>query len=110
VVVHLQAAPEDGKVEAIRFCPDSSLMNSAVRGDFPRLVMASKFNPCTHPCHSKTKDHEPLAEKETAMNVETVELKAVAEVAKTDEAIEVLALSLDDLDIVAGGASLGALC
>lgn len=44
------------------------------------------------------------------MNVETVELKAVAEVAKTDEAIELLALSLDDLDLVAGGSSLGALC
>jgi hypothetical protein len=44
------------------------------------------------------------------MNVETVELKAVAEVAKADEAIELLALSLDDLDIVAGGASLGVLC
>jgi hypothetical protein len=44
------------------------------------------------------------------MNIETVELNAVAEVAKTDEAIELLTLSLDDLDIVAGGASLGALC
>jgi len=44
------------------------------------------------------------------MNVETVELNAVAEVAKTDEAIELLTLSLDDLDIVAGGSSLGALC
>ncbi len=44
------------------------------------------------------------------MNVETVELQAIAEVAKTDEAVEVLSLSLDDLDLVAGGASLGALC
>ena len=44
------------------------------------------------------------------MNVETVELQAVIEVAKTDEAIEVFALSLDDLDLVAGGTSLGALC
>ncbi len=44
------------------------------------------------------------------MNVETVELQAIAEVAKADEAVEVLSLSLDDLDLVAGGASLGALC
>lgn len=44
------------------------------------------------------------------MNIETVELNAVAEVAKTEETIELLTLSLDDLDIVAGGASLGALC
>jgi len=44
------------------------------------------------------------------MNVETVELQAIAEVAKTDEVVEVLSLSLDDLDLVAGGASLGALC
>ena len=43
------------------------------------------------------------------MNVETVELKAVAEVAKTDEAIELLALSIEDLDLVAGGSSLGTL-
>ena len=44
------------------------------------------------------------------MNVETVELNAVAEAIKADETIERLTLSLDDLDIVAGGASLGALC
>jgi len=44
------------------------------------------------------------------MNVEHVELQAVAEVVKTNEAVEVLSLSLDDLDLVAGGASLGALC
>ena len=44
------------------------------------------------------------------MNIETVELQAIAEVAKTDEVVEVLSLSLDDLDLVAGGASLGALC
>ncbi|MGZ8274188.1 MAG: hypothetical protein ACXW2G_08440 [Burkholderiaceae bacterium] len=43
------------------------------------------------------------------MNVETVELNAVAEVAKADAAIEMLALSIDDLDLVAGGASLGLL-
>jgi hypothetical protein len=41
------------------------------------------------------------------MNVEHVELKAVAEVAKTDEVLEILALSLDDLDLVGGGSSLG---
>ena len=41
------------------------------------------------------------------MNVEHVELQAVAEVAKTDETIEILALSLDDLDLVGGGSSLG---
>ena len=43
------------------------------------------------------------------MNIETVELNAVAEVAKTDEAIELLALSIDDLDLVGGGISLGLL-
>jgi hypothetical protein len=41
------------------------------------------------------------------MNVENVELQAVAEVVKTNEAVEILSLSLDDLDLVAGGASLG---
>jgi hypothetical protein len=43
------------------------------------------------------------------MNVETLELNAVAEVAKTDEAIELLSLSIDDLDLVGGGISLGLL-
>jgi hypothetical protein len=56
---------------------------------------------------TKTEEITQLAEKETAMNVVNVELQAVAEVAKTDEAFEVLALSLDDLDLVAGGTSLG---
>ena len=41
------------------------------------------------------------------MNIETVELQAIAEIAKTDEIVEVLSLSLDDLDLVAGGSSLG---
>jgi hypothetical protein len=41
------------------------------------------------------------------MNVEHAELQAVAEVAKSDEVIEMLALSLDDLDLVGGGSSLG---
>ena len=44
------------------------------------------------------------------MNVETVEIQAIAEVAKTDEVAEILSLSIDDLDLVAGGTSLGALC
>jgi hypothetical protein len=43
------------------------------------------------------------------MNVETLELNAVAEVAKTDEAIDLLSLSIDDLDLVGGGISLGLL-
>ena len=41
------------------------------------------------------------------MNIETVELQAIAEITKTDEIVEVLSLSLDDLDLVAGGSSIG---
>jgi hypothetical protein len=37
------------------------------------------------------------------MNIETLELNAIAEVAKSDETFEMLALSLDDLDLVGGG-------
>jgi hypothetical protein len=59
---------------------------------------------------TKTEEINQPAEKETAMNIETVELQAIAQVAKTDEVVEVLSLSLDDLDLVAGGTSLGALC
>ena len=37
------------------------------------------------------------------MNIETLELNAVAEAAKNDDAFELLALSIDDLDLVGGG-------
>jgi hypothetical protein len=40
------------------------------------------------------------------MNVETTELKAVAQVTKSDD-LELLALSLDDLDLVGGGVIAG---
>jgi len=41
------------------------------------------------------------------MNVNTLELDAIADVAKADEAFELLALSLDDLDLVGGGQVIG---
>ena len=41
------------------------------------------------------------------MNIETLELNAVAEAVKTDETFELLALSLDDLDLVGGGSTIG---
>lgn len=41
------------------------------------------------------------------MNIETTELKAVEQVVKADEAVELLALSADDMDLVAGGAVIG---
>jgi len=100
--------PDDGKREAARFCPDSPEVDSAVRRDFERPQRASQFVLCTVAVPPKKKSTYP-AEEEPAMNVETVELKAVAEVAKTDEAIDLLTLSLDDLDLVAGGSSLGSL-
>jgi hypothetical protein len=98
-------------MEAAGFCPESAEVDSAVRGDLRSLATRSKFA-CARFLvpDKKTTDTPNTRGKGTAMNVETVELKAVAEVAKTDEAIELLTLSLDDLDIVAGGASLGALC
>jgi len=42
------------------------------------------------------------------MNIETLELN-VAETVKTDEGLELLALSIDDLDLVGGGCIVGAL-
>ena len=41
------------------------------------------------------------------MNIETLELNAVAEITKTDEIVDLLALSADDLDLVGGGAVIG---
>ena len=43
------------------------------------------------------------------MNIETLELNAVAEAAKAEESFELLALSIDDLDLVGGGSVIGAL-
>jgi len=40
------------------------------------------------------------------MNIETLELNTVVETAKNDDAFELLALSMDDLDLVGGGASM----
>jgi hypothetical protein len=41
------------------------------------------------------------------MNVEITEYKAVEETVKTDDAFDILALSLDDLDLVGGGTAIG---
>jgi len=41
------------------------------------------------------------------MNIETLELNAVAEAVKTDATLELLALSIDDLDLVGGGVTIG---
>jgi hypothetical protein len=43
------------------------------------------------------------------MNIETLELTAVAETTKTEESLEILALSIDDLDLVGGGNNIGSL-
>lgn len=43
------------------------------------------------------------------MNIETLEMNAVAEIAKNDEAFELLALSIDDLDLIGGGVMTGCL-
>jgi hypothetical protein len=43
------------------------------------------------------------------MNIETLELNAVVEAAKSEESFELLALSIDDLDLVGGGSTVGTL-
>jgi hypothetical protein len=43
------------------------------------------------------------------MNIETLELNAVVETAKTEESLEILALSIDDLDLVGGGNAVGSI-
>jgi hypothetical protein len=43
------------------------------------------------------------------MNIETLELSAVAETVETQESLEILALSIDDLDLVGGGNNIGSL-
>lgn len=41
------------------------------------------------------------------MNIETTELNAIEQAIRADESVELLALSVDDLDLVAGGAIIG---
>ncbi len=41
------------------------------------------------------------------MNIETIELIAVAETTNAQETVDLLALSLDDMDLVAGGTTVG---
>lgn len=41
------------------------------------------------------------------MNIETLELNAVAEVTNADESFDLLALSVDDLDLIGGGIVVG---
>jgi hypothetical protein len=41
------------------------------------------------------------------MNIETTELNAIEQIIRADETVELLALSVDDLDLVAGGAIIG---
>jgi hypothetical protein len=50
--------------------------------------------------------NQHTAEEDT-MNIETLELNAIAETAKTEESLELLALSVDDLDLVGGGVITG---
>jgi hypothetical protein len=61
-----------------------------------------------HASERALKLNQHIAEEDT-MNTETLELGTVAGVSETDEAIELLALSLDDLDLVGGGTQVGAL-
>jgi hypothetical protein len=43
------------------------------------------------------------------MSIETLELNANAEVAKNEDAFELLALSIDDLDLIGGGVTIGSI-
>jgi hypothetical protein len=60
-----------------------------------------------HAAERASKDQLNVPAEGDTMNIETLELNAVAEVVKTDETLELLALSLDDLDLVGGGSTIG---
>jgi hypothetical protein len=59
-----------------------------------------------HAVERAQKPNQHTAEEDT-MTTETLELNAVAETEKSSETLELLALSIDDLDLVGGGSSLG---
>ena len=90
-------------MKALGFCTAFAAGETAVSGDFPALCRRSKWRLSAIRANNEAKS---LADEDT-MNIETTELKAVEQVVMTDETVELLALSVDDLDLVAGGAIIG---
>jgi hypothetical protein len=60
-----------------------------------------------HAAERDLKDQLNIPAEGATMNIETLELNAVAEAVKTDATLELLALSIDDLDLVGGGVTIG---
>jgi hypothetical protein len=78
--------------------------NSGKEG-FPTFPEAFKVR-FVHASEHALKTNKPTADEDT-MNIETIELIAVAETTNAQETVDLLALSLDDMDLVAGGTTVG---
>jgi len=76
------------------------------KGGFARPPQTFKVR-SVHAAERDLKDQLNIPAEGATMNIETLELNAVAEVVKTDATLELLALSIDDLDLVGGGVTIG---
>jgi hypothetical protein len=80
---------------------------NSVIGGFARPLRCFKVRPVQASGLSREETNLHLRIGDTTMNVEMIETNAVTEVAKADDTFELLALSLDDLDLVGGGSTIG---
>lgn len=92
-----------------RFCPDSLGKQTPVTGDFSKHENGAKFAPCLPIRHADFRKQTKTTAEEDTMNTEMLEINAVTDVAKSDETVELFALSVEDLDLVGGGAVIGCL-
>ena len=76
------------------------------KGGFPRPSQTFKVR-SVHAAERALKDQLNIPAEGATMNIETLELNAVAEAVKTDATLDLLALSIDDLDLVGGGVTIG---
>jgi hypothetical protein len=81
-------------------------LQSTATGDFPAFRSHPQFDLRSRQRRAKQIIH---CGKRNPMNVETTESKAVEQATKVEADIDVLTLSLGDLDLVAGGAVIGSI-
>jgi hypothetical protein len=87
--------------------PGVDVNANSVMGGFARPLLSFKVRPVQASGLLRKETNIHLRIGDTTMNVETLEMNAVTDAAKADDTFELLALSLDDLDLIGGGIVIG---
>jgi len=95
-----------GQAKAAGVCPSSPDKESAPRGDFRALFGSSQF------ALSRFRGESAKPTKTSRKRIQTMEtnvavMTTVAEETKDAKAVEIVEISLSDLDCVGGGSSIG---